>query len=172
MAIKDSITNLKKGLRTTLTNVPALIDTLIRGLDGVAEAAEEESTYSTTERVIGKWTDGSELYEIVVDFGTLPKTSGKILEIEALANANVITYNGIAKDNLGNTIPIPYVSTTNSAIVTYIGQNNKLYVITENDRSAFNGIFIFRYTKNTANRAPENNAKNGSEENEEVKNEK
>lgn len=77
MAIKDSIVNLKKGLRTTLTNVPALIDTLVRGLEGVAEAAEEEITYSTDERVVGKWIDGSDVYEKVIEFGALPNATDR-----------------------------------------------------------------------------------------------
>lgn len=49
MALKDNILNLNTALRTTLQNVPAVVDTLIRGLDKVADAAEEQTTYSTDE---------------------------------------------------------------------------------------------------------------------------
>lgn len=82
MAIKDSIVNLKKGLRTTLTNVPALIDTLIRGLDGVEEATENQTTYSTDEREIGTWIDGSTLYERVINVGALPNNTLKTIETQ------------------------------------------------------------------------------------------
>ena len=60
MAIKDSIVNLKKELRTTLTNVPALIDTLVRGLDGVAAEITPDTAAAHNSIYRGKYL-GSEV---------------------------------------------------------------------------------------------------------------
>ena len=114
MTIKDSIVNLKKGLRTTLTNVPALIDTLVRGLDGVAEAAEEESTYSTDEHVVGKWIDGSDIYEKTINTGAMPNTTTKDVAHNITDLGKVIEIKGIMMTSNGTiaaSIPASYILT-------------------------------------------------------------
>lgn len=172
MAIKDSIVNLKKGLRTTLTNVPALIDTLVRGLDGVAEAAEEESTYSTDERVVGKWIDGKTIYEITVNIGELPNNTIKSIN-HGIANIDNIVYiTGVAKSG-NNFIPLPFVG-DNKGVSLFISKV-QIFVTTGTDLTTYSGTVTFRYTKISASRSPENDTKNNGDEeknDEEVKNER
>ena len=171
MAIKDSIVNLKKGLRTTLTNVPALIDTLVRGLDGVAEAAEDQITYSTDERVIGKWIDGSELYEKIINFGKLPNATTKSVD-HGITFKEVISFSGVATTE-NDVRPIPSVSATNYFISLTMNKT-QVSVLCEQNFSTHDGYITVRYTKPSASRSPEeNDTKNGgNEENEEVKNER
>ena len=181
MAIKDSIVNLKKGLRTTLTNVPALIDTLVRGLDGVETEVEKGEVYSTEEQEIGTWTDGSKLYTRYVDFGAIPNSSMKEQRIEGI-DIKEITGTGFAADYV---MPIPYIYPTTDT-VQIIGlyaarpsaaQTNKdtIRMITNTDRTGFTAYIKIKYTKVSASRSPEeNDSKNGDEEknDEEVKNER
>ena len=174
MAIKDSIVNLKKGLRTTLTNVPALIDTLVRGLDGVAEAAEEEKTYSTDERIVGTWIDGSEIYERTYNCGKLPNAS-QITKATDVTNINqIIEIKGIAIAST-TSLPIPYAELSTAETkntITISSTKTTITIKTEANLSPYTAYVTLRYTKAEANRTPENDTKNGSKENEEIKNER
>jgi len=75
MAIKDSIVNLKKGLRTTLTNVPALIDTLERGF---TEIDKEISTSADVKKAISSFNtiNGGLLSECKVKLSPIQSGSG------------------------------------------------------------------------------------------------
>ena len=172
MAIKDSIVNLKKGLRTTLTNVPALIDTLVRGLDGVAEAAEEENTYSTDEHVVGKWIDGTtDVYEKMIEIESLPNTTAIGYKHNITDLGKIIELNGIA-DNGSQQITLPL---SGSAYIYIIATTEKIFITAATDRTDYSAIIKIRYIKSATNRAPENDIKNdGGEEknNKEVKNER
>lgn len=165
MAIKDSIVNLKKGLRTTLTNVPALIDTLVRGLDGVAEATEEENTYSTDERVVGKWIDGSAVYEKIINFGALPNEDTKQVAIGTENIDKIIYITGVA---IGETwtLSLSFANPTGTvnAIALRASKTN-VSIITKADYSTYNGYITIRYTKSAASRSPEeNDTKNDGDE--------
>ena len=165
MAIKDSIVNLKKGLRTTLTNVPALIDTLVRGLDGVAEEIEKGEVYSSDERVVGTWIDGTEIYETAY-----------------AANVSLIPdWNGTTIDATGMSLIIDTKVFSNNGrwygfIASRINTNSgKIDILNTRDSNLSINYIILRYTKTSASRSPEeNDIKNENEEKngEEVKNEK
>ena len=75
MAIKDSIVNLKKGLRTTLTNVPALIDTLEKGF---SEISEEISTSADVKKATDNFStiNGGLLSECKVKLSPVQSGSG------------------------------------------------------------------------------------------------
>lgn len=162
MAIKDSITNLKKGLRTTLTNVPALIDTLVRGLDGVAEAAEEESTYSTDERVVGKWIDGSDVYEKIINFGKLPNATTKSVA-HGITYKEVVFFSGVAT-SASDVRAMPSVSTS-TYFITITMSATHINILVAEDFSKYDGYITIRYTKPSTSRSPEEiDIKNGDEE--------
>ena len=165
MAIKDSIVNLKKGLRTTLTNVPALIDTLVRGLDGVAEAAEDQTTYTTDERVVGTWIDGSTLYERVINVGALPNNALKTIEIPTELKIVSLIGTAINPTN-GVTLTIPYVSLGGATgSVNVSAGNGVISITTDVNREPFTDTkIIIRYIKKSASRSPENGTKNLDEE--------
>lgn len=105
--------------------------------------------YSTDEHVVGTWTDGSTLYEKVIDFGSLPNNTEKSVA-HGISNANKIwiadgyVTTGSAfyeLDHSTNTFANNWssnVDTTNVTIETYT------------NRSALSAIVILRYTKSTS----------------------
>ena len=155
MAIKDSIVNLKKGLRTTLTNVPALIDTLIRGLDGVEEEIEKGEVYNTDEHVVGTWIDGSEIYEKVYRLTedlTLARTTWTTTTID------ISTINEIIDSKA-------FKGVNNWGFVATNMSNGKLQLLNIRGSDITINTIILRYTKISASRSPEeNDTKNGNEE--------
>lgn len=178
MTIKDSIVNLKKGLRTTLTNVPALIDTLIRGLDGVAEAAEEQTTYSTDERVVGTWIDGSDIYEKTINTGAMPNTTTKDV-LHGITNlGKVIEIKGImmtSDSKIAASIPAVNPGGDSDLICFVYIDGANIKMKSNSNYSVYSESYVtIKYLKASASRSPEeNDTKNGGdEENEEVKNER
>ena len=164
MALKDSFTNLSKALRTTLQNVPAVVDTLIRGFDEIGDAVEAETTYSTDERVVGKWIDGSDVYEKVINFtNAIAATTGEwtdtgakiegatqIIDISALWETNGVCWEMVGGriNDTSKNIDVVSARPTYGTNITTI---------------------IVKYIKGTANRSPKNSAKNGGEDEADVK---
>ena len=152
MALKDSFINLNKALRTTLQNVPAVVDTLIRGFDEIGDAAEAETTYGTTEHVVGTWIDGRKIYELTSKV-SMTAVSGQwsntnisnaSSEIDTIISAEAFNNAGI---NWGFVVVSP---------------NKGSYVTVLNIRSSDIQVeyLTIRYVKTAANRAPENDTKN------------
>lgn len=162
MALKDSFINLNKALRTTLQNVPAVVDTLIRGFDEIGDAADELSTYSTTEKAVGTWTDGSTVYEKTYIMEELPSNTSKSIPIGVTDINKIIGIDAVATHRTakGNAIPIP---NTNPGITIFIGSGN-ITITTTTGFSAYDGIITLRYTKSAASRSPENDTRNGDDE--------
>lgn len=158
MALKDSFINLNKALRTTLQNVPAVVDTLIRGFDEIGDAAEEQTTYSTTEHIVGKWIDGSDIYETTVQFGALPNTATKAYNHGITNIGTVISINAIGNTNEPR-IPIPFVFNDETYINIYVNSTSFI-VTTDRDASSYIGVATIRYTKSAANRTLKNDTKN------------
>lgn len=159
--VKESIINLKKALSNSLQTVPNLIEVLKRGLDGIEEAAEEENTYSTDERVVGKWIDGSDVYEktFTIDSPVIGQRAypHNITNYGTTISANII---GItANRDIVNT------STINGSITIfalYGADATNVYIETGTQIQQIN--VTIKYTKGTANRSPENNIKNNGNE--------
>jgi hypothetical protein len=61
--------------------------------DGVT-SVEEVLSYSETEHVVGKWIDGSTLYEKTINFGALPNTAPKQVSA-GVSNVNVVDIKGV-----------------------------------------------------------------------------
>ena len=155
MALKDSFINLNKALRTTLQNVPAVVDTLIRGFDEIGDAAEEQTTYSTAERVVGKWIDGSDIYEKVVEF-----------ESELEISYTGFTNTTVDSTNMGNVISVIGIHSDGTSFGTFLADPTRsshtvlgLSTTRNGNVSAIKTIII-RYTKSAPSRSPENDTKN------------
>lgn len=84
MSLESKIADLQKELSLALQNVPGAVAGAIKGLTSIKEEAqtieqeisqidervetlEEGHVYSTNEHVIGKWIDGSDLYEKTIE---------------------------------------------------------------------------------------------------------
>ena len=73
MTFKD----IAKQLTTAVQTVPNLVQILRDGFEQVEAGSESTIDYSTTERLIGKWIDGSDLYEKTIDIGAIDATLSK-----------------------------------------------------------------------------------------------
>lgn len=113
----------------------------------VEEAITYKDVYSTTEHIVGKWIDGSVLYEKTIDLGALPNATGKNVA-HGITNLNkVIEISGAMQS--GNTAyPLPMVDNTNmSTQVTVLVLGDNVRIACGTDRSSYYGYVTLRYTK-------------------------
>ena len=115
--------------------------------DSIATIPDPLDTYSTTERKVGTWIDGKDVFEKVVDTGQLPSGSKTVLHgISGIDT--LVSVNGIATNtNTGISLCLPYVSVVASnqcGIAVY-----PTYIeITCGNFTAYNkSHVILRYTK-------------------------
>ena len=102
--------------------------------------------YSTSERKIGKWTDGKDLYETVVDFGALPNNTTKTVAHGISNIAEVTECVTMCTRNDGNVFR-PFESFTT---VKYYTTKSEVIVITTENLSVYDkSRVILRYTKTT-----------------------
>lgn len=123
--------------------------------------------YSTNERIVGKWIDGSTLYEKTVDCGALPNNSSKqvahgITNIDKIVNVTGIAYS----TSLGTALQLAYPQkSSNSDYVVEMSVNaTNIDISTFRDRTSFNGYVTVRYTKSSSNTRSLNLSKGSSDE--------
>lgn len=112
-------------------------------------SVEDALSYSTIEHVVGKWIDGSLLYEKTIDLGSLPNTTNKnvahnitnLKEIINLSGTMVIT-------GTSRFYPLPYVDNNNMTnnIAFEVNATNVI-VKTSTNFSSNSGYITLRYTK-------------------------
>lgn len=107
------------------------------------------SDYSLSEKVIGKWVDGSTLYEKTINFGQLPNTTTKnvahgIVNLKRIIYANGMAYR--STDGLNTPVPSPQASATNQLLLGVNSTN--VSITTYVDRSMYGECYItLQYTK-------------------------
>ena len=176
MALKTSIDTLKEAIGQSLQNVPAVVESAQRALtevstqagdvdtavsdvgtlktrmttaEGKIETLEGYTVYSETEHIVGKWIDGNDVFEKVINFGTLPNTTSKEVDHNITNLGYVVDYTAIA-DNGTNKIKIPYATTTFSVSARIIINNYKVTIQTSSDFTSYTECkVIIRYTKST-----------------------
>lgn len=111
--------------------------------------------YSTTEKQIGTWIDGSALYQRTFNCGQLPRRTTKTISMEVKAD-NVISISGFAKSSSGITIPINDVTPgdVSGSVRAYISTSSTVSSIViqtaSNDTSVYTDSYItLQYTKPT-----------------------
>ena len=150
--IKDSIVNLKKSLRMTLQNVPAVVDTLIRGLDGIQEEADASAAYSDDETPIGTWIDNKTIYR-------------KVIVLTEPVNCTASTFTNLIATPEGiDKIIFGYVNIANNGAGTGYVRNYNGYIQYLFPVATAVNTLIIHYTKTAANRPPENDTKNGGDD--------
>ena len=122
-------------------------------VQGAIDEISNALNYSTAEHVIGKWIDGTTLYEKTVDFGSLPNNAEKTVA-HGITNINkIVEMIGTAYNTVGEVaIPIPLAVSTNTAtdlpIQTSLTLNSSNVIIkTGSNRTAFDAWVTIRYTK-------------------------
>lgn len=100
--------------------------------------------YSTSERKIGKWTDGRDLYEKVVDFGALPNNTSKSVAHNISNIYEITKCETMCVRNDGNVFR-PYES---FATVKYYISKSEVIVITTENLSVYDKSHVtLHYTK-------------------------
>ena len=109
--------------------------------------------YSSTEKAVGTWIDGTTLYQRTFNCGQLPRRTTKSVSMEVLAN-NIVSISGFAKSPGGITIPINDVtpSDASGSVRAYISTDSTVSTIiiqtASNDASVYTESYItVQYTK-------------------------
>lgn len=142
---QDSLNSLGTEVVNSLTGNET---TMAPSVQAINNKFNEISTYSTEERVIGTWL-GKPLYRKVINFGSLPNATTKLVTT-TLANVNYINMYGMA-NNETDYFPLNMsrpVSGSNLDLGCRINNNN-IVIESATDRSNFNAYIILEYTKTT-----------------------
>lgn len=124
-----------------LENVMRVDNGNIIGGDGASK------NYSTTEHKVGKWIDGSTLYEKTIDFGALPNATAKQVSA-GVSNVNVVDIKGVAiATNVS--IPLPHTESVLANCVSLLYTTGAIQIGTGMDRSNLVGYVTIKYTKNS-----------------------
>lgn len=120
-------------------------------INAVAMDVKASVEYSTSERLIGKWIDGSTLYEKTIDFGALPNNTRKTVNHNISNLGTIVDAKGWGNDTTNaQYYPIPFA--TNTALTNNIQMfvdNTKITIDTGANRTSINGYITLRYTKNS-----------------------
>ena len=120
--------------------------------DVLANKFSKSDLYSTSEKLIGVWTDGKPLYQIVVelDSTSFPNNATKTIDTGVSGVDNVISLLGFAKDASGYVIPLPYASSDGKSLDLYANCSSNLTAYlraTKNYSGYSSGALIVQYTK-------------------------
>lgn len=111
----------------------------------------DENDYSTSEQIIGKWVDGSNLFQKTISFGTLPNATSKTVAHGISNLKRIIEVSGYAYRSSSTAfIPLPFSGTNTSANanVNITCDATNILVTTLTDRSTFTESYItIKYTK-------------------------
>lgn len=117
---------------------------------------DKSNLYSTTEKMIGQFLDGKPLYQKTVNFGTLPNNTTKTVA-HGISNIDkVISIQGFANDSANNSIPIPYVTTSDAAAYSILmfREGSNIRIDAKTNWSTYNAYIILEYTKTTDSALP------------------
>jgi len=137
----------KKTLTAKISAIAANVSTRADHcmLSDNVSSVENALNYSTSEHVVGKWIDGSTLYEKTIDFGALPNATTKSKGHGITNLGKVISINGIATKS-GAFKPIPYI--WNATHIDIEATDSLVYINTGSDMSSYTATYVtLRYTK-------------------------
>jgi hypothetical protein len=109
--------------------------------------------YSTTEVKTNKvWIDGKPVYRKIINFGSLPNATAKLVNHNISNIDKIVHQEFIASDSDGMTYSIPHVGSPNmSNSMTMALRSNKewVQVYCSANMSSYTGYYILEYTKTT-----------------------
>lgn len=92
--------------------------------------------------------DGAKVYVKVIDIGTLPNATRKIIHSNLDETVEIIDIKGYAKNSL-LTLPLPFAHPTNQSCISLMwSSNGNIYVDTGTDRTDLTGTVKIYYTIN------------------------
>lgn len=112
---------------------------------------DPKNDYSTEEKVIGTWIDGSTIYQKTINFGTLPNATSKAVAHGISNLSTVVNLTITAKNNSGGFLILPYSYSSGSTenYVIFGCDSTNITIVANTDRSAFSGTATIQYTKTT-----------------------
>jgi hypothetical protein len=130
-------------------------DDIISNLEGIKNAilAIHDDDYSTQERIIGKWIDGRNVYQLTVACGPMPDTNvtnTKLVQ-HGIPDMDLCLYiDAFMANTGGTTCPLPYINPNNMAAVCGVYVNRTHIGITAITDYSTNYIQVYvtiRYVK-------------------------
>jgi microcystin-dependent protein len=111
--------------------------------------------YSTSEKVVGKWIDGSTLYQKTVNFGTLPNTTEKNVAHNISNLSQVVHMQAILYSTGSSAIysPLSYIQIGNdntrqtNADVAWYATKTNIAIRTADNKSTLSCYVTLQYTK-------------------------
>lgn len=100
-----------------------------------------------TEFATSEYIDSKQVCRKRVNIEALPNTTTKSVK-HGLTNVTFIRLQGVATNDSGTTIPLPFASPSVEAIVSFSVNNTNVNVTTGMDRSNYSGYVDLYYTKN------------------------
>lgn len=136
----------------TLESGEKLADYSIDGSEGAIYAPSNMEYYSSTERLIGEWIDGSPLYRKTYACDALPNNTTKTVSLESDMLPKRIYGIGINSNDPTTTRPLPFAG-TGSTSIRIDTDESLLRLITADDWSAYNAYVTIEYTKTQSTEA-------------------
>ena len=109
-------------------------------------------SYSTTEREVGKWVDGSTLYEKTIVKQNISSASSSTVLIPSseLTGINIVEIGGsYISTTQSSTYPINAYINSNSMITTWLAEGDIYYWLYWGEADTYNAYITIRYTKVT-----------------------
>lgn len=151
--VTDDPTNESTNLAPAGLNSDSIDDIAGANTINPAVVIGDSNNYSTNEKVIGKWVDGSLLYQKTISFGALPNASMKDLSVFTTNTVKIKKIFGYSyRSSDGMTIELPRANPTaaNCISVDVITNQSTIRVTTGGDYSSFTETYItLQYTKTT-----------------------
>lgn len=147
---KEIFTEAKNGIDSANHTVSGLIEYL-RHIFGKLENATgggggSSQDYSTTEREIGKWIDGSTVYQKTINFGSIPSSTTKEVAHNISNLGAVIEIEGVMNNLDGVTFEtLPAVDSSNFRV--QVNATNIKIITSTSWTSWTNSYITLKYTK-------------------------
>jgi hypothetical protein len=110
--------------------------------------------YSTTEHVVGKWIDGSTVYEKTIDFGAMPDKTTKSVDAGLPSGAKVINVFGFTADSSwGSVFPLPFADATtgsNFNFQVWYSNGHVSVKVTTGQSHMVNSYITLQYVKSSS----------------------
>ena len=135
----------------TMANLTTQTKTsLVNAINEVNEKIDDSNKYILEEIAIGKWIDGRTLYRKVINFGSLPDTTTKVVSTGINGSYTITDLYGIAEATTGLTLTLPFSSSIdfNNNIQLVHTANKEILIESGVNRSNLNGIIFIEYVKN------------------------
>ena len=110
----------------------------------------DENDYSTSEKIVGTWIDGSLIYQKTISFGALPNATSKNVAHGISNISRIVSIVGYAyRSSSVKYLPLPFVSANEvGESINISADNTNISILTGYDRSAFTESYVtLQYTK-------------------------